>query len=354
MEMSNLTESVGQLSTSRASGLLTRRETSAVVIQDSRYHEKAESIPFIDNVQVLPFEDKTGHQSAPHDHTRKQYFLHMRNGMTFNGLLKVGTGGCNGVDNCQFIGYDGATKFCDATPSCKGVVQARADIAGGCAGGFGCFFPATGEMELIKDFAESGGQTYEKQILSYKRFGGGKKLSVPLPIGTRGCTGKRFCEFGDIDSAMAFCDGGTECLGVLQVPKSLSAGTNCVVGCYIPAKGEIVHDPLWMSRSGVTYLKQQEVAYMLREDGYAGKGRFPAGVGTCKGSHNCKFHSLDEAKEFCDSNPTCNGVLQRAPDPDADQSCGGNGCFEPCRGSVEYNGEWLVTESKFFQRNLVR
>jgi hypothetical protein len=284
---------------------------------------------------------------------RKMYFLHLQDGMMFSGTVGVGTDGCRGVQSCQFPSFELAKAFCDNSNSCTGIMQQQTPVdADGCAGGFGCFFAAAGELYLDEGFKNSTGRTFERQTLAYSRYEDGRKLSGAFSVGTKGCTGKSRCEFGSLDNAMAFCDSESECLGVMEVPASMLSGTNCASGCFLPAKGDVVHDPLWRANSGVTYVKKQEVAYFRRPvDGKSYTRRFASGTGGCRGVHNCQFHTLLAAQSYCNAYPTCKGILKKTPDgtPDCD---GGLGCYEPCKGRLTNDPLVLVTESQVFERRL--
>jgi len=300
--------------------------------------------------------------SQPFVTSKTNYLLHNVDGMTFNGKMAVGTSSgntrCRGIEHCQFVSFEDATLFCNNMAyACTGILQQTRNSASGCSGGLGCFSTTNGQLYHDKEWLNSKGKTFERQVLAYNRFQDGRKFSRVFAVGTRQCPGYHYCQFAKLDAALAFCDLDSECLGVLNMPVALyGEGCKMGMGCYTPARGEIKHDPLWLLRSGETYLKQQEVAYVLRgPDGFLFDGRFPAGTGGCKGVHNCQYQSLASAQAYCDANPTCKGVLQHTPTPDGDQACaGGRGCFEPCTGEMRKNEMFLVTEGKLYERQLAR
>lgn len=292
-----------------------------------------------------------------------QYLLHNSDGMSFNQKMPVGTLSgntrCQGVQNCQFHAFDDAVHWCNNNMACNGILQDADESGQGCLGpgGLGCFYTATGQLEHSDEFQASGGKTYERQVLEYSRFVDGRKFSDMFQVGTRECPGAEYCQFPKLAPALAFCDLDNQCMGVLKMPAS-EHGEGCKEGkgCFVPAKGELQHDPLWLGQVGETYLKQQEVAYVLREgDGMIYGGRYPAGTGGCQGAHNCQFQSLPAAKAYCDANPTCKGVLQHTPKPDGNPACtSGRGCFEPCNGQLTYDAMFKVTEGKLYERHIVR
>jgi hypothetical protein len=286
-----------------------------------------------------------------------QYVLRDHDGMTFNSKMLAGTIAgnmrCQGVRYCQFETYDGAMRFCNNNDACIGILQQLVTVEKGCPGDLGCFYTANGQLHFDQDWKQSGGKTYERQFLSYNKFQDGRKLSLAFTPNTRQCPGVTYCEFQLLSAALAFCDLDSECLGVMKVP-STAQGDGCHdgQGCYIPARGEIQHDPLWFLHNGETFLKQQEVAYLARDsDGYVYNGRFPAGTAGCPGTHNCQFQTLAAAEAYCNANPTCKGVLEHT---DRKYCAAGDGCFEPCRGKLEYKPLFLVTEGKLYERHLVR
>jgi len=135
------------------------------------------------------------------------------------------------------------------------------------------------------------------------------------------------------------------------------AGCQQNKGCFVPGKGEIQHDPLWLGQAGETYMKQQDVAYVERPqgDGMDFTQRFQAGVAGCQGVHICQFQTLSSAKAYCNSNPECKGILHRTPKPDGDVQCaGGLGCYEPCKGKLQLDEMFLVTEGQLYERHMVR
>jgi hypothetical protein len=318
--------------------------------------------------------------------------------MAFNKLFAVGTLSgnvhCVGVSHCQFHTYEEAKTFCNNNMACNGILQeaeflssehssglsgdlptadtkqnimmrgmVAADVADpaihpGCDGGFGCFLPASGELEYDPTWRSSQGKTFERQVLAYNRVQDGQTLSKMYQAGERNCPGMHFCQFDSLDHALAFCDHDGECLGVMRVPAS-KPGEGCQgrKDCYMPAKGELQHDPLWLSQLGETYLKQQEVAYSLRSDGLNYDGRFTTGTAGCSGVHNCQFQTLALAQAYCDANPMCRGILEHTPEAndEGNKGCaGGLGCFEPVKGRAKYDEKSLVVEAKLYERQLVR
>lgn len=293
-----------------------------------------------------------------------QFFLHMSDGLTFSERIATGTQFgdivCDGLSYCQFKTFDEARDFCNADTSCDGILQQTNGTSSGCEGGYGCFFPAKGHLQTDISWRREQGKTYERQVLAYNNFNDGRKLSNLFPVGTRQCLGVHNCQFLALKPALDFCDLDSTCLGVLRMPASVnSTGNNCQggKGCYSPGKGSIFHDPLWLQNLGETFLKEQEVAYALREpDGMIFTGRFATGTAGCKGVHTCQFKSLEDAQAYCDADPSCKGVMHRpVKNPQHNQECsGGLGCFEPCKGQLSYNAMFLVTEGKVYERRLVR
>lgn len=288
-----------------------------------------------------------------------QYLLHNVDGMTFNTRLAsrdIGTRGCKGQDHCQFATFDEARLHCNSITACTGVLQENEESSDKCLGGFGCFFLGAGQLHFDQKWIFSTGKTFERQVLQYMHLQDGRKFSEMFQVGTRNCPGVKYCQFQQLHPALAFCDLDRKCMGVMKMKASGNHSCDGEKGCYMPAKGDVQHDPLWLSQSGETYMKQQEVAYTLRtQEGNVYDGRYPRGTSGCEGVHNCQFQSLVAAEIYCNAVPTCKGVLEHMPQPDGNPACtGGLGCFEPCKGKLKYNAMFMVTEGKLYERRIVR
>ena len=70
----------------------------------------------------------------------------------------------------------------------------------------------------------------------------------------------------------------------------------------------------------------------------------------CTGTTECQFKTLDEAKEFCNSEPTCTGILKH---PAGDNCAGGSGCFTPRSGDkvIVAADDWEIPGGITFQKN---
>jgi len=300
-------------------------------------------------------------QDAPKDvvTSATQYLLHNFDGLTFDHKMPVGTvagtHGCQGFTHCQFRTYDEASWFCNNNDECHGILQEADPLETGCVGGIGCFVPASGQLLFDQAWLDTKGKTFERQVLAYGHVQDGRTFSHTFPVGTRQCPGTHYCQFPRLHSALAFCDLDHDCLGVMKSPAN---DTHCPNGetCYTPGKGDVQHDPVWLNDLGETYLKQQEVAYVLRAGtGYLYDGRYPTGTSGCQGAHNCQFLTLAPAKAYCDANPTCKGVIEHTPEPNGNTACtGGQGCFEPVKGALKYDEMFHVMEGKLYQRLIVR
>ena len=92
------------------------------------------------------------------------YFLR-KDPVTALGSYDIGTAGCTGDSECQFLTLRDAKNFCSSQVDCKTIV-AHPDVDGThCAGGLGCFTPRNGEPEV-------GGMdtVYEYLCSMYKHF----------------------------------------------------------------------------------------------------------------------------------------------------------------------------------------
>jgi hypothetical protein len=58
-----------------------------------------------------------------------------------NGPFSVGTNGCIGYLECQFVSLTEASNFCQRLPECNGVVHDLANTRTNCERGLGCFYP---------------------------------------------------------------------------------------------------------------------------------------------------------------------------------------------------------------------
>ena len=68
--------------------------------------------------------------------------------VTAPGPYDIGTAGCTGDSECQFLTLSEAKHFCSFQADCKTIVK-HDDVDGThCAGGLGCFTPRNGEPEV--------------------------------------------------------------------------------------------------------------------------------------------------------------------------------------------------------------
>ena len=67
----------------------------------------------------------------------------------------------------------------------------------------------------------------------------------------------------------------------------------------------------------------------------------------CTGTTECQFKTLDEAKKFCNSEPTCTGILKH---PAGDDCAGGSGCFTPRSGDEVADDNWKKAKGITYQK----
>mmetsp|Transcript_9832 Transcript_9832/g.16419 ORF Transcript_9832/g.16419 Transcript_9832/m.16419 type:complete len:220 (-) Transcript_9832:17-676(-) len=86
-------------------------------------------------------------------------------GSVYDERFDVGTQGCVGQHHCQFTTLGAAEAFCDAMPTCKGVMEHPTTGKKYCGGGFGCFTPAKGSYVFDQLWFVTEGKTYVRQFV---------------------------------------------------------------------------------------------------------------------------------------------------------------------------------------------
>ena len=95
------------------------------------------------------------------------YFLR-QDLVTALGSYDVGTEGCTGDSECQFLTLREAKNFCSLQVDCKTIVEHLDMDNTHCAGGLGCFTPRNGEPEV--GGVEDGSGVYEYLCSMYTHF----------------------------------------------------------------------------------------------------------------------------------------------------------------------------------------
>merc|ERR1712232_1033316 len=175
---------------------------------------------------------------------RRQPYAHIRDDTRrADGVFAKGTGGCDGMGECQFITLQEAQTFCENHVACVAVLKHPG--WGNCAGSKGCYTPRSGELK--SDNGHAG--TWIKScsvppmptpaVCTYTRDDT-RRADGAFAKGTGGCDGMGECQFITLLEAQTFCENHVACVAVLKHP----GWGNCAgsKGCYTPRSGELKSD----------------------------------------------------------------------------------------------------------------
>ena len=83
-----------------------------------------------------------------------------------SGVFEVGTNGCDGEAECQFLALEEAQNWCNQNTNCWHILE-HEDDGTGCEGGKGCFTPRKGDT-YVDDSWPNG--NYRKSNCNGKIF----------------------------------------------------------------------------------------------------------------------------------------------------------------------------------------